>query len=66
MLRSATLQAFLVGQRRRGIRHGWAGVRAKPIDPMLWATILLGMIGRRPLAYGSLAFRRFVARHGGR
>lgn len=57
MLKLATLKAFLAGDRRKGWRHGRRTLRRQPVDPVLWFTVLVGMLGARLLAYVSLGFR---------
>jgi hypothetical protein len=57
LLRLASLQAFLVGDRKTGMRYGLAYARLKRTDPVLWLTIILGLVGPRSVAYGVLLFR---------
>jgi hypothetical protein len=43
--RTAAVQAFILGQRRRGLSHAVAALRAAPRDVSLWATIVAGIAG---------------------
>jgi glycosyltransferase involved in cell wall biosynthesis len=45
LLRTAAVQAFILGQRRRGLRHARAAMKAAPTDPSLWATVVVGTGG---------------------
>jgi hypothetical protein len=64
LLENAAANAFLVGARRRGLRHAAAGVRAgRPLARLL-ALAGLGILGPRPLAHGKLAARRLRALRG--
>jgi glycosyltransferase involved in cell wall biosynthesis len=58
MLRTAALQAFLLGRRRTGLRYARRCARRRLLDPLLWSTVALGLVGPRALAYGNLAFRK--------
>jgi hypothetical protein len=58
LLESAALQAFLVGRRRVGIHYTWAAIRAGSVGAQVWASLPLGILGPRPLAYAKLAGRR--------
>jgi hypothetical protein len=58
MQRVAAVQAFLLGQRRRGLRHALASLRSKPLAPLTWVTLMLGLLGPGALARGNLAQRR--------
>ncbi len=60
----AASQAFLTGDRRRGLRHTWGALRSGSRHGKLWVTLGLGLLGPRPLAYAKLAGRR--RRLGGR
>lgn len=61
--KSAGLQAFLAGHRAAGLRHTVAAMGGSPRrDPKVWATLILGLIGPRTLAYGQLTDRRRRAR----
>jgi hypothetical protein len=53
------LHAFLAGERRKGVRHTWAAVRAGSNGAKVWGTLALGMLGPRALAYAKLAGRRW-------
>jgi hypothetical protein len=61
LLRVAAQQAFLVGQRRRGLRHASRALRHRS-DPTSWISVVLGLLGARPLAYGMLANRMQASR----
>jgi hypothetical protein len=56
--RTASTQAFLVGDRRKGIRYCMAALRLNRFDPMTWTSLLLGLLGPRAVARGSLTYRR--------
>jgi glycosyltransferase involved in cell wall biosynthesis len=60
LMRMAASSAFLAGDRRRGLRHAARLAREAKGGAMLWVTVLLGLLGRHPLAYGTLAYRRLV------
>jgi glycosyltransferase involved in cell wall biosynthesis len=53
--------AFLLGRRRLGLRLALRSLRVRPLDPMMWATVAVGIWGRRAAARGALAFRRLNA-----
>jgi glycosyltransferase involved in cell wall biosynthesis len=61
MLRVASVQAFLLGKRRAGVRYAIAALRRRPVEPQAWVTLALGLLGSRAVAYGTMALRRFVA-----
>jgi hypothetical protein len=61
MLRVASVQAFLLGKRRKGARYALAALRRQALQPMAWATLFLGLIGPRAVARGTLVLRRFGA-----
>jgi len=61
ILRVASMQAFLIKERRKGARYGWQALRNRPLDPLFWATLGLGLIGPRAVAGGTLALRRLLA-----
>ena len=61
LLRVAESAAFLAGERRRGLRHAARLSREVRFSAMLWVTLLLGLLGRYPLAYGTLVYRRLLA-----
>jgi hypothetical protein len=58
MQRVASVQAFMLGRRRLGVRHGVASLRSRPFSPLAWTTLVLGLLGPGPLARGNLAQRR--------
>ena len=58
LLRSASAQAFLLGDRRSGTRYGMTALRHKKIDPMAWGVLALGLLGPQSIARGILAYRR--------
>jgi glycosyltransferase involved in cell wall biosynthesis len=62
LLESAAREAFLAGHRRAGIRHTRAAVRAGAGGAQLWATLVLGVVGPRPLAYAKVAGRQTRSR----
>jgi hypothetical protein len=61
MLRVASVQAFLLGQRRKGAGYAFEALRRRPLEPIAWVTLLLGLIGPRAVARGTLALRRYSA-----
>ncbi len=61
ILRVASVQAFLLGQRRAGVRYAVAALRRRPLEPQAWVTLALGLIGPRAVAHGTLALRRLIA-----
>lgn len=55
---SAALQGFLAGDRRAGIRHTIAAQRSGPIvNPKLWGTLGLGLLGPGAVAYAKVGGR---------
>jgi glycosyltransferase involved in cell wall biosynthesis len=60
VLRAASLQAFLLNDRRMGLQYALKYLRSVKSDPAMWATIVLGLLGPKAVAYGTLAFRRLV------
>lgn len=58
ILRLASTQAFLLGERGKGARYALAALRRGPLDPIAWATLALGLIGPPAVVRGALAFRR--------
>ena len=58
LLERAALETFLAGDRLAGIRHTLGARRAGGGGGQLWATMALGVLGPRPLAYAKLAGRR--------
>jgi hypothetical protein len=61
MLRIAAVQAFLLGNRSKGARYALAVLRRRPLEPLAWITLCLGLIGPRAVAMGTVAFRRLIA-----
>jgi len=61
LLRVASVQAFLLGKRRVGVRYAVAALRRRPLEPQAWVTLGLGLIGPRAVAHGTLALRRLIA-----
>ena len=60
VLRIAATQAFLLGQRRNGLRYSLRALRSKPLAPAAWVTLLLGLLGPGPTARGAVAYRRLT------
>lgn len=58
LIERAATQAFLTGDRRRGVHHTWSAARAGSRHPKLWITLALGFLGPRALAHAKLAGRR--------
>lgn len=58
LLESAATRAFLTGDRRVGLRYGLAAIRGGSSGLKPWATLGLGVLGPRALAYAKLAQRR--------
>ena len=55
---SAAREGFLAGDRRAGVSHTLAAQRIGPlVNPRLWATLLLGLIGPSALVYAKLGGR---------
>lgn len=61
VLRIAATQAFLLGQRRNGLRCSMQALRRKPLAPAAWITLFLGLLGRGATARGAVAYRRLTA-----
>jgi hypothetical protein len=61
MLRIASVQAFLLGHRRKGASYALQALRRKPIEPLAWITLGLGLVGPRAVAEGTVVFRRLLA-----
>jgi glycosyltransferase involved in cell wall biosynthesis len=57
VLRIASTQAFLLGQRRKGARYGLRALRRRPLDFAAWVTLLLGLLGPRAVERGAVAYR---------
>jgi hypothetical protein len=58
LLRVAAVQAFLLGKRNEGASYALAALRLKKLDPIAWATLVLGLLGPRMAARGTIASRR--------
>jgi Glycosyl transferase family 2 len=58
LIERAAAQAFLTGDRRRGVHHTWSAARAGSRQFELWITLALGFVGPRALAYAKLARRQ--------
>jgi glycosyltransferase involved in cell wall biosynthesis len=61
ILRVASVQAFLLGKRRVGVRYAVAALRRRPLEPPAWVTLLLGLIGPSAVVQGTMALRRLIA-----
>lgn len=61
MLRVASVQAFLLGRRATGARWALAVIRRRPQEGLAWVTLVLGLIGPRAVAHGTVVFRRLTA-----
>lgn len=61
LLKTAALESFLVGDRVAGIRHTQEAWRAGAVGKQELATLILGVLDRRTLAYARLAGRRWRA-----
>ncbi|MDX6636041.1 MAG: hypothetical protein QOF06_2244 [Solirubrobacterales bacterium] len=59
--RVAALQSFLLGRRREGIRHALRALRQRPLAPLAWVTLVLGMLGPSAVGRGTLVLRRLQA-----
>jgi hypothetical protein len=59
--RVAALQSFLLGRRRDGIRHALRALRHRPLAPLAWVTLVLGVLGPAAVGRGTLALRRLQA-----
>jgi glycosyltransferase involved in cell wall biosynthesis len=58
LLRLAAVQAFLAHARKRGLRYGFEYFRLQKSDVMFLATLIIGVVGPKALAYGILVYRR--------
>jgi hypothetical protein len=61
LLRVASVQAFLLGKRRAGVRYAVAALRRRPLEPQAWITLALGLVGPHAVAHGTLTLRRLIA-----
>jgi glycosyltransferase involved in cell wall biosynthesis len=59
--RIAAMQSFLLGRRRDGIRYALRSLRQKPLAPIAWATLGLGVFGPGAIGRGTLVLRRLQA-----
>lgn len=59
--RVAAVQAFLLGERRKGLRHALASLRARPLAGMTWVSLALGLLGPGAVGRGTLTLRRLQA-----
>jgi hypothetical protein len=59
--RIAAMQSFLLGRRRDGIRYGLRALRQKPLAPIAWMTLGLGVLGPGAIGRGTLVLRRLQA-----
>jgi Glycosyl transferase family 2 len=59
--RVAALQSFLLGRRRDGLRHASRSLRRRPLSPLAWITLFLGLAGPRATCRGILVLRRLQA-----
>jgi Glycosyl transferase family 2 len=66
LLRIAAKEAFLIGDRKGGIRYSAACLHEDKHDAMAWATLGLGLLGSSSPAYGALAYRRLMGRRAAR
>ncbi len=60
LLRVASMQALLLGDRGKGLRYGLRALRRRPWDAKALATLAFGMLGRRSAARGVLLSRKLV------
>jgi glycosyltransferase involved in cell wall biosynthesis len=60
VLRIAATQAFLLRQRRNGLRYSLRALRHKPLAPAAWVTLLLGLLGPSATARGAVTYRRLA------
>jgi hypothetical protein len=58
LLRVASMQALLLGDRGKGLRYGLAALRRRPWDLRALATLVFGLLGRRAAARGILLARK--------
>lgn len=61
ILRVASVQAFLLGKRRAGVRYAVAVLRRSPLELQAWVTLALGLVGSSAVAYGTVALRQLIA-----
>lgn len=58
VIEGAATQAFLTGERRRGMRHLRTAMQSGASSPKPWVTLGLGLVGPRALAWAKVAGRR--------
>lgn len=61
LLRVAALQSFLLDRRREGVRYALRALRRRPLAPLSWITLFLGLLGPGAVARGTLVLRRLQA-----
>ncbi len=61
VLQIAATQAFLLGERRRGASYSLRALRRRPLAPVAWVTLALGLLGSWAVARGAVAYRRLSA-----
>ncbi|HYQ79494.1 MAG TPA: glycosyltransferase family 2 protein [Solirubrobacterales bacterium] len=61
LLRIAAMQSFLLGRRRAGVGYALRALRARPLAPIAWVTLVLGVLGPAAVGRGTLALRRLQA-----
>jgi Glycosyl transferase family 2 len=59
--RVVALQSFLLGRRRAGACYALRALRARPLAPLSWVTLFLGLLGPGAEARGILVLRRLQA-----
>lgn len=61
LLRIASNQAFLLRDRKKGVRYASRALRMRKVDVLAWGTMMLGVLGPGAVAHGTLAYRRLAA-----
>ena len=46
-----SMENFLLGRRSEGLQHGLQYLKSKPLSVQMWAIILLGLVGRKPISW---------------
>jgi glycosyltransferase involved in cell wall biosynthesis len=59
--RIAAMQSFLLGRRGDGFRYAMRALRQRPLAPIAWATLVLGVLGPAAIGRGTLVLRRLQA-----